>query len=90
MKNKLKIDTQVLERAIMICHELITVEMITQDLRERVKVILKGVLWNYNINRIFCDETNNPCNVIDSGRIKVLIEENTEIPDTKVLHEIIL
>jgi hypothetical protein len=86
-----KINQEVLEFARQKCYEQILFEMITQNLRERVKVILKGLLWNYDINSIICDQTNNPCAVVDTGRIFVeIVENHPYVTDTKIIHKIIL
>lgn len=86
-----KINQEVLEFAKKQCYEQILFEMITQNLRERVKVILQGVLYNYDVDSIICDQTNNPCKVVDSGRIVVeIIENHPYLTDKKILHEIIL
>lgn len=86
-----KINQEVLEFARQKCYEQILFEMITQNLRERVKVILQGVLYNYDINSIICDQSNNNCEIVDAGRIKVEIKENHPyLTDKIILHEMML
>lgn len=82
-----KINQEALEFAREKCYEQILFEPITRHLREVVKAILRDVLKEYDIDSIICDETNNSCDVIDSGRIRVQINENHPyLTETKIIH----
>lgn len=88
-----KIDNAVREHVRTICYEAILFEQIDHETRKKVKEITENYLNNngYKIERVVCDESNNPPDIVDSRNIKLEIWEET-IPGSKlqIFHTIML
>ena len=88
-----KIDQAVRDHLQILCYEVVLGEMINQDTRNNAKRVVESYLNNngYKIERVKCDEENNPPDLVDSNQMKIEIWEET-IPGSseKKIHTIML
>lgn len=88
-----KIDQSILENLKFLCYDIVIGEMIDQETMRKVKQLVENRLNNggYKIEKVKCDEENNPSDLIDSGQMKIEIWEEV-IPGSseKKIHTIIL
>ena len=90
MKNK--ITKIILERIQLLCYDKLLIEIIDKESLDLAKKITETFLKDneYDIDNVKCDWENNPCTIIDSGKIIIEIVENTNIPHEKIIHTITL
>lgn len=70
------------------CYDKFEFEMIDQKTREDIKWFVADFLISegYNIGKVKSDQENNPCSVVDSGRIIVHIFERSLISNEVRIH----
>jgi len=88
-----KIEQSTLENLKFLCYDIVIGEMIDQETMSKVKHLVENRLNNggYKIEKVKCDEENNPPDLVDSGQMKIEIWEEVMLGSSeKKIHTIIL
>lgn len=87
-----KIDSVVLEELRTLCYDELNFQPIDHKTRYEAVVIISQFLNNngYKINKVKCDEENNPDSYVDAGRILIHIYEASMWSKEEFIHTIIL